>query len=684
MGEFLLEIGVEELPASMVRSAAEQLVAGLAAAIAESRLDGGEPRWYATPRRLIAVFPAVLERQPQQTVDKRGPASKAAYGADGAPTPALLGFCKSIGVEPDAVEVRDDYVWVTADLPGKFAIEVLSEIAVSAVRKISFEKTMRWGGGRMRFSRPIRWIVALYDGQVVPMTVESVTSCNLSRGHRFLAPEEFEVDSIEGLLKGLRERFVEPDPMQREAIIRGESHKLVGDKAQLTSALVEENVYLTEWPAPITGAFREEFLTLPVPVLVTAMAKHEKFFPVRSETGSISTAFISVTNGGDEDTIRRGNQWVLNARYNDAKFFFDEDKRHTLAEFLEKTERIVFQDRLGTIRQRSDRISALARIIAQSVGLSPEEVGFAELAGLYCKADLSTGLVSELPSLQGQVGGEYAKRDGLPEIVCHAISSHYDPTMRPKTASENVALAVMCADQADRLAGYLGIGESPSGSSDPFALRRAATLLIEAQTSWGRAMPGISDWVLDARKLYEASGINVGSEADILEALREIVVGRYEAMFSGVPYHVREAALATNWTQSSGEFLARARLLANLAEDTEFVRTAKRPANIVSAAKKKGIDLEANEPDPSLFIEQQETTLDSARRAVSEKFSVMNDDEAIDGLKGLKPAIDSFFDTVMVMVDDEVIRNNRLQLLRAVDVLFRRFGDFSKIVIEGE
>ena len=693
MPEFLLEIGVEELPASIVRSAAEQLLELLRARIEDAELGGETPVWYATPRRLIVSFPNIIERQPDKTIEKRGPAAKAAFSQDGAATPALIGFCKSLGVTPDKAQIRDDYVWVSAEVKGRISREVLAELIPDAVKNIAFEKTMRWGKARTRFSRPIRWILALCCGDVVSFSIEDVGSSNKSRGHRILAPEEFEVSSLQELLAGLRKRFVEPEPAIREKTIRESARE-----ALLTDELVDENVFLTEWPVALTGSFREEFLELPRPVLITAMAKHEKFFPVAGPSEKLTNKFISITNGGDEETVRGGNEWVLNARFNDAKFFYDEDIRHDLTYFLEKTARILFQDKLGTVRQRADRIANIAKNIASDAGLPKQEIEWCEKAGLLCKADLSTGLVSELPSLQGKIGGEYAHREGQPDAVCWGIAAHYDPDRAPDCEGGRTALVVMCADQADRLAGYLGIGEAPSGSSDPYALRRAATMLLEAKESWEVPKKEISDWVLSAVSGYREQGIELQGDKEIRDLLIELLEGRFASMHPDIPHDVRDAVFATirgrgilsgiaAGSSTATGSLRRAKALAGVSTDIQFVRTAKRPANIVSAAKKKNIDFGLSKDfdgvDVSLFEHPEEKKLLDDAQGIAK---LLGDDpeKNISVLRKLAPPIDAFFDKVMVMTDNEKVRNNRLLLLSCVDQLFRKVGDFSKIVIEGE
>ncbi|MCH8274836.1 MAG: glycine--tRNA ligase subunit beta [Armatimonadetes bacterium] len=694
MPELLLEVGCEELPASAVRRAVSELTDRVLEGLGETHLIEGrpEPRSACTPRRLIVAVEGVLETQPDRQEERRGPSVKAAYAEDGSPTKALQGFCRGVGLDPSEIETRDDYVWAIRTVKGLPAAEILAEKLPEAIQAVTFDKTMRWGKGRMRFARPIRWVVAVLGGEIIEFELEGVRSGKRSRGHRFLSPQEFEVEDFDSLMNGLRKRKVEPDPDKRVEIIRKESLKKANGKPLLDDELVEENAFLTEWPSAIRGEFRDEFLSLPPPVLITAMAKHERFFPIEDKEGRLANGFISITNGGGPETVKRGNEWVLNARFNDAKFFYDEDIRHTLEEFLDRTEGIVFQHKLGTIRQRADRIARLAKNIAEKAGCTPEEVEHCETAGRLCKADLSTGLVNELPSLQGIVGGEYAKRGGHPEGVWQAIASHYGPALSPKTGAERAALVVMCADESDRLAGFLGAGDRPKGSRDPYGLRRSAARLIDAQMGWNAEKAAIAEWIALAADGYGVQGVGLAPDDEIAEGLKEILEGRYEAMFPDIRYDAREAAWAARWDDGTSRFVARARALTKFAEDVSFVRTAKRPGNIVAAARKKGIVIEElNDPDSidrSLFgYEEEGRLLEAAiktRPVIEQLDRDQRFEDMVHELRGLAKPIDAFFDEVMVMTDDERLRDNRLRLLAYVDGLFRRIGDFDKIVIEGD
>ncbi|HXH62043.1 MAG TPA: glycine--tRNA ligase subunit beta, partial [Fimbriimonadaceae bacterium] len=594
MPDLLFELGCEELPADSVRSAYGQLQDQVLARLKDAGLGHGDAVSMGTPRRLILSVAGLADQQPDSVEEKRGPALSAAYGPDGAPTKALEGFCRGQGVDPSQVEKRDEYVWVTKQVKGRPTGQVLAEVLPESVRALTFPKTMRWGASRMRFARPIRWIVASLGGEPVEFEVEGVKSGLESRGHRFESPGPFEAKDLGGLVTGLRERKVEPDPAARETLIREGAAKVAGGSVpDLPDDLVEENVFLTEWPMPTLGEIPAEYMDLPEPVLVTAMAKHERFFPVRDSSGNLTNAFVSVRNGGQEEAVRRGNQWVLSARFNDARFFYQEDAGKTMNDFLALTERMAFAEGLGTVRQRADRISALSRGVAEVTGMKAADANLAAKAGLYAKADLSTGLVSELASLQGVVGAEYAKREGFEPEVCAAIASQYDLNLAIKAGHTSLCVAI--AESLDKLAGYLGIGQAPSGSSDPYGLRRAATVLVGAAGHVTLPQGGFQGPFETALSLYKSQGFELDAAA-AFKSLAELFAGRYEATNPDAAHDVMEAALLDRSPEATlvpKEFALRLKVMSGAALDIEFVQTATRPINIVAAAIKKGIEIPA-------------------------------------------------------------------------------------------
>ena len=688
MPELLLEVGCEELPATFVRKAYGDLAQRLAARLAELGVEGGEPVAMGTPRRLIVSIPDVPQRQADTVKPTRGPALKAAF-VGGEPTRALEGFLRGQGVDLSAVRDDGTYVWIDKAVPGRMTEELLREEIPAAIRVLTFEKSMRWGASRMRFARPLRWIVAMYGGTVVPFEIEGVASADLSRGHRFYAPVAFGVSTLETLVGGLRERRVEPDPAVRRRMIEEGARSVAAPCVpDLPEALVEENTFLTEWPTPVQGVFKAEFEGLPEPVLVTAMAKHEKMFPVR-EGGRLTNRFVFVRNSGEDDTVRAGAEWVLNARLQDAKFFAEGDAALSLEDLLAKTEGILFAERLGTVRQRADRLDRLAAEVARATGADEGEAALAAKAGRYAKADLSSGLVSELTSLQGIIGGEYARREGMPEAVAYAIAHGYDPDSigAPNGPETRTAWRLVIADALDKLAGYLGLGLAPTGSSDPYALRRGATQLIEA--AWAFSTP------LAYERLFE-SALDGYTDVELdprraLALFTELFASRYPALMPQVRHDALDAAMLREMPGALLDPQAvrfRAGVVTRLvAESPSFVTTATRPLNLVAAAYKKGFEMGTDDP----LHRAEHAALGSAEgldllQALSEcdkplEQAVARRDEVetIRLLQGIEAPINRFLDGTMILVDDPEIRYARLTLLWGASRLLLRAGDFSKL-----
>lgn len=697
MPELLLELGCEELPATFVEKATNDLRDKVLELLGGANVLGTDSKVtsYGTPRRLIVSISNLIERQPDEQKEMRGPAIQAAYDKDGNPTKALEGFCKSNGVDVATVRKDEKYIWVDKVVVGKETNALLQEVLPQAIRSLSFEKTMRWGSARMRFARPIRWILAAFDGKNVPFVIETVQSTLTSQGHRFYSPDMFEAKSVVELVTELRKRNVEPDAEVRRERIRKGAGEVATGTPLLTEALVDENAYLTEWPTPIEGEFKPEFLDLPRPVLITAMAKHEKMFPVQDAVGKLTNRFVFVRNSGQDDTVRVGNQWVLNARFNDARFFYTEDQKHSMDDFLEKTSTIVFQEKLGNVRQRAERMSKLAQRLAEVTHGSADEIVLARTAGLYCKADLATGLVSELPALQGVIGSEYARREGMLEDVAWAISSHYDLSKNQNINSggAKTAVRVAMADQLDKLAGYLGLGLEPSGSSDPYGLRRAATVLIDAAMMWSKPLPSYSELLAYAIELYKEQGVELDHEAAQASLVR-VFASRYEAMLSNVRHDILQASLlddAPADTCMPRRVRMRIRCLETLAKDTGFVQAATRPLNIISAARKKEVAFAEESPIAAVIADdlQSETgfaLLQALKLREDELKKAVEDERAEDVVslsRALERPIHDFFESTMVMAEEDNVRFARLTLMNACSRQLLEAGDFSKLVQGG-
>lgn len=697
MPELLLELGCEELPATFVEKATDDLKDKIWELLGDANVlsPTSKVASYGTPRRLIVSVSDLIEKQPDEQKEMRGPAIQAAYDKDGNPTKALEGFCKGNGVDVDSVRKDAKYIWVDKIVVGKETNELLQEVLPQAIKSLSFEKTMRWGSARMRFARPIRWILAAFDGKHVPFSIETVPSSLNSRGHRFYSPESFEAQSLTELMGELRKRNVEPDPEVRRERIRKGAASISTGTPLLTEALVDENAYLTEWPTAIEGEFKAEFLDLPRPVLITAMAKHEKMFPVQDATGKLTNRFVFVRNSGQDDTVRIGNQWVLNARFNDARFFYTEDLKRSMDDFLEKTSTIVFQEKLGNVRHRADRLSKLAHRIAEETGGSADEIVLARTAGLYCKADLATGLVSELPALQGVIGSEYARREGMLEDVAWAISSHYDLSKNQNINSggAKTAVRVAMADQLDKLAGYLGLGLEPTGSSDPFGLRRAATILVDAAMMWSKPIPSYAELLAHAIDLYGEQNVELDREG-ALSALARVFASRYEAMLPNVRYDVLQASLLDSEpadTCMPRRVRMRIRCLETLAKDTPFIQAATRPLNIIAAARKREVAFAEESPLAAVNADDLQSEagfalLQALKLREDELRKAVEDERAEDVVslsRALERPIHEFFETTMVMADEDQVRFARLSLMSACSKQLLEAGDFSKLVVVG-
>lgn len=666
MADVIFELGCEELPASFVERSLAQLAAGISAGLTQARIEFGAVESYATPRRLIVGVHDVKDRQPDQTKEVRGPGVKAAFDAQGNPTKALEGFLRSQGGSMDQVRQEGDYTWLTVFEPGQPTIALLPNLIGEAVKAMTFDKTMRWGTSRMRFARPIRWMTCLFGSDVIPVEIEGVKADRYSRGHRFDFPEQFEVTSLSQLLSELRKRNVEPDAIARRNKILTESSSVAnsaGGVPDLIQDLIEENSYLTEWPTAHVGRFAEGYLELPEQVVVTAMAKHERFLPIRTEEGKLMNAFVSIRNAGDEATVRAGNEWVLNARLNDAKFFYDEDRRLSLDEFLAKTKRMAFQDKLGTVRQRADRLSELCARIARDLKI---DESLARKAGLYAKADLATGLVGELASLQGQVGGTYAAREGFPPEVCAAIQGHYDLSAieAPTTLAEKLRLTLVLADAIDKIVGFMGVGHSPSGSSDPFGLRRAATTVILVSLAW--------DGIGDLAPWLEASTILYGQQAidlpvAISPVLADVLASRYDALFEELPHDVRRSVIAVGNLENPQLVKFRFDVASQIKADSELVETLSRPINLAKSVVQKGgaIDPQVRGNLDSAEGDALSSLVDAATATVSAELGT-NGTAVLGALQSVKSATHTFFESTMVMAEDEAVRAARLGLVARI------------------
>ncbi len=694
----LFEIGCEEMPAAFMRGALEQLRTLLSETLTESRLPFSSIAVYGTPRRLIALAYEVALHQTPEERTVRGPAKRACFDAEGKPTQALLGFARSQGIAPEQVQFmqtpQGEYAFVQVRNEGQPAIEVLAQALPTLIRQMTFPKTLRWGTHQIRFGRPIRWIVAMLGETVIEFELDGIRSGRHSRGHRFRSPQPFEVRSPDTFLEQLRALHVMADPEERKAFIREHAILLAREidaQPLLSDDLLEENTFLVEYPHLLRGSFPETFLRLPAPVLVSAMKKHEKFFPLVDAEGKLLPGFISVYNNGNPDYVREGNEWVLIARFNDASFFFEEDLKQPLEAFVQGLARILFQQKLGTLLDKTRRLQRLAERLARALDWDMPTRECIQRAAALCKADLATQMVMEFPDLQGIIGEEYALRSGEPPCVARAIAEHYQPRFAGDALPQTpVGRALAVLDRIDTLVGYVGLGYLPKGSSDPFGLRRAATGVVEILAE-EPDYPTLSELVQVAHDEYRADNVSLKPLPAVQAELRGLFYGRIEALLKeqGIRYDLIRAVLGSGWDDSVYGFIQRAHLLqAHQAEPAfhTLTQTAIRPANILAAAHKKNIHAIASlsEVDPTLFEHEVESRLYHALQLLTPQFEALyykHDYERIYALlQELDEPVNRLFDHVLVMTEDEAKRRNRLNLLACANRLYLALADFTQVV----
>jgi len=679
--DLLLEIGTEEVPAHVMPHLLVDLKRLAGDMFAERRLAYESLRTIGTPRRAALLVTGLAERQEDVSTETRGPSVAIAFDAEGNPTKAGAGFARGQGVEPSELIQRDGYVYAAVHEKGAETAQLLAELLPELIRAIPLPNSMRWGDLDFRFIRPIRWIVALYGTEVVPFTIANVTSGNTSRGHRTLAPQDFVIASPADYEAACEKAYIIVDQERRRTMITeqiNEVAKSCGGTAEITPDLLEEVLYLVEYPTALSGTFEEKYLALPAETVITPMRDHQRYFPVKAADGSLLPVFITVRNGGREhlDVVAHGNERVLRARLADAQFFFDEDRKKSLAEHREKLKTVVFQQGLGSMYEKTERLMGLVTAIVEE--LAPDEAAYeamepdARRAAELSKADLVTGMVTEFTELQGIMGREYALLDGEKPEVARAIDEQYMPRFAgDELPQSDLGFALSVADKIDNIVGTFSRGKIPTGSQDPFALRRQALglvlMLIEHESGLL-----LSDLVEEASDLYDLD-VSLCQKMQVYVAdfirlrLKNVLTER------GVRYDVQEAVLTD--VDFVADVPVRAayveRLIASDGADA-LVQSFVRVGNIARMT-------ETGIVDPALFVAQEEGALHSAyERAVVAR------SEGADTLPAeqeLARAIDAFFDAVMVMDKDERIKKNRLTLLKVIDNYLLYTADYSKIVL---
>ncbi|OCH28812.1 glycine--tRNA ligase subunit beta [Aliivibrio fischeri] len=680
---FLIELGTEELPPTALRSLAEAFASNFEAELKAADLAHQGVKWYATPRRLALKIAELAENQADKVVEKRGPAVSAAFDADGNPTKAAQGWARGNGITVEQADrlKTDKGEWLLhkEEVKGKPVQELVVDFAAKALAGLPIPKAMRWGNSDIQFIRPVKTLTILLGDELIEGSILGVSSARTIRGHRFMGEREFTIDSADQYPAILEERGkVMADYDARKAIILADSEKAaaaVGGKADLEDDLVEEVTSLVEWPVVLTAKFEEEFLKVPSEALVYTMKGDQKYFPVYDENKKLLPNFIFVSNIESKEPrhVIEGNEKVVRPRLADAEFFFNTDRKRPLIDRLPELEQAIFQKQLGTIKDKTDRITELAGYIAEQIGADVEK---SQRAGLLAKCDLMTSMVFEFTDTQGVMGMHYATHDGEDEQVALALYEQYMPRFAgDDLPSTDISSAVAMADKLDTLVGIFGIGQAPKGS-DPFALRRAALgvlrIIVEKEYNLD-----LVDLVAKAQSLFGDKLSNANVATDVID----FMLGRFRAWYQdeGFSVDIIQAVLARRPTKPA-DFDKRVKAVSHFREldAAESLAAAnKRVGNIL--AKFDG-EL-AQEIDLALLQEDAEKALaekvEILAEALEPVFAAGNYQEALSRLAELREPVDAFFDNVMVMADDEALKTNRLTLLNKLRNLFLDIADIS-------
>lgn len=680
------------MPARLVRGAMEQLRDRLVGWMAEARIAHGAVKAYATPRRLAVFVADVAERQADRIEEVRGPSRKAAIDADGRWTQAALGFARAQGVEPAELYVRDagngaEYVYARKHVVGADTVSVLAEALPSLIAGMSFPRSMRWGSHSIKFIRPIRWLVALFGDAIVPFELAGVRSGRVTRGHRFLGGE-LVLEQPADYEDGLRRQCVLADPDRRRQEILAQIDRLASEsgwRVVLPDDLIEEVLFLVEWPTALVGSFDPEFLRIPPEVLTTSMREHQRYFPVTDESGRLLPHFVTVRDGDARslETVRRGNEKVLRARLSDAKFFYEEDLKLDIDECVRKLDSIVFHEELGSLGDKVRRVRAIARRLADMSAVDAQTAAWVDRAASICKFDLVTQMVYEFPELEGVMGGYYAKNAGEPEPVARAVAEHYRPRHAgdepPQTA---VGAIVGIADKIDTIVGCFSIGIVPTGSADPYALRRQASGIVQTMLESGISFP-LSALFRTALDVHAEFGCMKRGSDEVLRDLAEFFGLRVRNVLdeSGTRYDVVDAVMEAGFDDVA-TVVRKARAVTAALDDGAFRRFVEAYGRVANLADKaSGL---AGPCDPALFEHPAEQALfdcweDVARR-FGQRMEEGRESEALEALYALSEPVAVLFESVMVMAEDENIRRNRLALLRSIADGVRRFAEFRRLV----
>ncbi|PID46573.1 MAG: glycine--tRNA ligase subunit beta [Proteobacteria bacterium] len=683
--DLLIEIGTEELPPKTLKKLSAALTEHICDSLKEAGILFGEVTPYSSPRRLALMIKDVAEYQANQLVEKRGPALKAAYDQDGAPSKAALGFAGSCGVEFDQLQqietAKGVYLNFKQEVKGLATRDLIADMLNRALAALPIAKRMRWGNKETEFVRPVHWVVLLLGGEVVDSEVLGIKTGRESRGHRFHHPDKISIAQATDYVDATKAAYVMVDrEARRDRIIEQAkaSAAAIGGQVVIDKDLLDEVTNLVEWPVAVDGCFGAEFLEVPQECLISSMQDHQKYFPVVDTDGNLMPNFITIANieSSDVRVVRDGNERVIRPRFSDAAFFWSQDSKVPLESFRDATKQIVFQQKLGTLFEKTERVAKLSGYIANALG---ENADYAIRAAQLCKCDLASDMVNEFSDLQGIMGRYYALKDGEPESVAYAIEEQYKPSFAGDTIPSYMTGKILSlADKLDTILGIFAIGQKPTGTKDPFALRRAALGVLRIIIE--------SDLSLDLRDLLNVAASNLQEKVDAGKAVEptyQYIMERLRAFYQDqhVGMDVVDAVSALE-VHSPIDFDHRVKAVnafKQLPEAEPLAAANKRIANILKKLDK----LPNNAVNPSLFAEAQETALYEAiqqQQAKTAPLMAANAyTDALTSLAAIRPQVDTFFDDVMIMSDDESLKNNRLALLTLLRELFLQVADLSSL-----
>jgi len=684
--ELLFEIGTEEIPAGFLSKAVVDMKDIIRKSLTERRIAFEGIKCLATPRRLVLYIADLAPKQEDQTIEKLGPSKKSAFDENGQPTKAAAGFARGQGLEVSRLETitteKGEYLGVRKTIAGQPTKELLPDILKDFMLSIPFRKSMRWANYDLRFARPVHWILALYNGDVVPLKIENIESGNTSRGHRFMSHAPFTVTDFKDYLNKARENFVIVDPDERKKLIlekAQQSASEAGGKLFYTDDLLETISFLVEYPVIVRGGFEDEFLKIPKEVLTTTMISHQKYFPITNDEGKLIPYFIAVSNTKPRDiaVVAKGNERVLRARLADASFFFEEDKKVPLEDRVESLKKVVFHTLLGTSHKKVMRFRKLAVKIASKV--KPSLKKNVDRAALLAKADLESLMVGEFSELQGIMGREYALLAGEKNEIANAIYEHYLPLVAGGDLPQTEEGAIVgIADKIDTISGFFGVGLPPTGTADPYALRRQALGIINIILSHRYSL-GLNFLIDESLALL--NDVLKKPAEEVKKDILEFFKGRLQNQLiaQGYAYDTVDAVLSVEIDELV-EVIEKIKALQEFRQNPDFEPISiafKRVDNILK-------DFHGGQFDVNLLSDEAEINLfshfDNIRLRVEKGFAEKDFSAALNKLAALRPHVDAFFDKVMVMDKDEKVRFNRLSLLSEISDLFHKIADFSKIV----